>query len=65
MKVKQMKKGRQERPYADHIYLWEIKTDKPANIILSDGIPRTEKIQPHPHPIEGLPEGFSQVPLKL
>lgn len=27
MKVKQLKNGIQERPYADHIYLWEITTE--------------------------------------
>lgn len=34
MEIKQLKNGIQERAYADHIWLWEIKTDKPANEVL-------------------------------
>lgn len=34
MKITQLKNGRQERPYANHIYLWEIETDKPAEEVL-------------------------------
>lgn len=35
MKITQLKNGRQERPYGDHIWKWYIYTDKPEEEVLA------------------------------
>ena len=35
MKITQIKNGMQPRPYADHVWEWDIITDKPKDEVLA------------------------------